>query len=147
MRTKFALCLLLALSSCVVVNWSRDSWASPTPPATVAELEAGVTTLAQVLDRLGAPLQVWEHQREGLVLAYGWRQLGGQGVRVSAPVYRGTSVSFDYTQSEQGLRGVLLFFDADWRLEKVSEGWLSDLTQAMRRASPSIPDEEDAPPP
>ncbi len=75
MRTLSAFLPSLLACACVSVNWTHDSWATPTPKQALAEMEVGVTSLSEVLGRLGAPLQLWEHRRDGLVLAYGWREL------------------------------------------------------------------------
>jgi hypothetical protein len=121
----------LALSAgCVQLKWERDSRNTPLTAAALASLEPGAD-LAQCLGALGAPLWVWEHVedgRDGAALAYGWYDERTLGVSVSVPVTDYVSASLDYDAIGSKLRGLVLFFDSEWRLVTWRTGLLRDLT-------------------
>jgi hypothetical protein len=140
-----ALALALLSSGCIRLEWNRDTRFAPVPPATLARLQPERSGLTECLAELGAPLWVAEHVHEGragAVLAFGWFDERDLGLRVSVPLYRSLSASFDYNQIDQRLRGAVFFFDADWRLLTWREGLLRDLTRELRR--PPQPVEEEA---
>jgi hypothetical protein len=132
--------LACAASACVQVSWSRESHDAPLPAAADAGFTRGETDLAECLELLGAPLWVWEHDpgggAGGAALAYGWFDERNLGFRASVEVYRGASASVDYDQIDQRMRGLVLFFDADWKLTAWREGLLRDLTREVRRPPP-----------
>ena len=77
------------------------------------------------------------------MLAYGWFHERALGLGVSVPVSEYGSVSFDYDQLDQRMRGVVLFFDQDWKLTDWRDGLLIDLTSTLRRRRPSALPEGD----
>jgi hypothetical protein len=114
--------------------WNRELRYEPLPAGALARLEPGRADLGACLAELGAPLWVREQPHEGragAMLAYGWFDERNRGLRVSIPVYRSFSASFDYNQIDQRMRGAVLFFDADWKLVAWREGLLRDLTQEL----------------
>lgn len=138
--------LLLPLCvSCATFSWQRQSRHAPASSEAIARLEAGHSGLAQCLGEFGAPLWVWEHNEHGkaaAALAYGWFDEHGLGVSVSVPVSDSVSASLDYDQIDQRMKGLVLFFDADWTLTSWRTGLLRDLTQEARRPPTAV--EEDA---
>ena len=140
-----ALVLLPLCASCVSFTWERESRNSPISQASIARLESGRFGLDECLAELGAPLWVWEDVEDGrpaAALAYGWFDERDFGLRVSVPVTENTSASFDYDQIDSRMKGVVLFFDEDWRLTHLRKGLLRDLTREQRRRPASL--EEDA---
>lgn len=145
MRAALVLCVLvLGGSGCVRLSWTRVSRDAPIPSGRLAQLEPGRADLAQCLAELGAPLWVCEYAEDGrasAALAYGWYDQRDLGLRVSVPLYRSFTASFDYDTIDQRLRGAVLFFDADWTLVARREGLLRDLTQELR-PRPQPPEED-----
>jgi hypothetical protein len=139
-----ALLLLAPCAGCVSYSVGRESRYEPVPAATVARLRAG-SDLGECLAELGAPLWVWEHVEHGepaAALAYGWFDEREVGFRMSAPVSDDFSPYFDYDRIDQRMRGLVLFFDPDWRLTSWRVGLLRDLTREARRPPAAL--EEDA---
>jgi hypothetical protein len=133
------------LAGCLQLSISRDSRDAPVPAAALAELQPGTSDLGACLALLGAPLWVQEHEvagGSGALLAYGWRDERDLGLRFSVPVSRGVSASLDYDRSDRRTRGLVLFFDPDWRLTAFRTGLLLDLTRERR--PPAAPEEEGA---
>lgn len=146
MRAAFVLALALAASGCISLNWSRSRDAQALDPRW-AELEVGYARLEDALALLGAPLHVYENERNGAVLVWGRGLHDDKGFRVSVPVSdQGGSANFDYSRVSAGLRGVLMVFDAQWRLVLAREGFLHDLTagHGARPSAPLDPDERPA---
>jgi hypothetical protein len=134
-------------AGCVQFSWSRESRHAPVPAEAVARLAPRTTELGDCLAAFGAPLWAWEHVeggRPGAALAYGWSDERSLGLRVTVNVYRGVSASVDYDQVDQRMRGLVLFFDQDWRLTSWREGLLLDLTREARRPPAAVDDEEGA---
>ena len=138
MRAPLLVALALAASGCISLNWSRSREPQSLDPRWT-EFEVGSARLEDALALLGAPLHVYENERSGAVLVWGRGLHDDKGFNVSVPVSdQGGSASFDYSRGTSGLRGVLMVFDADWRLALVREGFLHDLT-AGHGARPSVP--------
>ena len=115
----------------------------PVPAGGLSALEPGAD-LQDCLDVLGAPLWVWERPVEdgiGFAAAYGWFLSQDWGFDVSIPVTEWYSVSFDYGEISEDMQGVVLFFDAEGRLESFREGLLRDLTVGARRPRPALVEE------
>lgn len=146
MRTAALVLLAVSAAGCIRLAWERESRHAPLVPETLGRLEPGRVGLEECLAELGAPLWVWEHVEDGrasAVLAYGWYDQRDLGLRVSVPVYRALSASFEYDKVDQRMRGALFFFDQDWSLTARREGLLRDLTVELRQKRPQ-PVEEDA---
>jgi hypothetical protein len=124
------------LAGCLSVGWERESRYAPVPDGVIARLEEGRTELGECLATFGAPLWVWEHPAaggDGAALAYGWYVQRDLGFRVSVPVTEQYSGSFDYDQIDSRMRGLVLFFDHDWKLAYWRTGLMSDLVNVQRR--------------
>ena len=130
----------LALAGCVSVEWRRETRFAPPRAAAIAALVPGETTVAEVLAALGAPFHVWEYKEDGVALAYGSSRQRDLGLTVSVPVFERTSARLDYDDVHERLRGVVLTFGPDWRLEQVREGYLRDLERAYGRRPAPVPD-------
>lgn len=146
MRACAALLVALACPGCLRVAWERQSRHTPVTSAALERLRPAEADLAACLAELGAPLWVWEHVEDGrasAVLAYGWYDQRDLGLRLSIPVYRALSASFEYDKIDERMRGAVLFFGPDWRLTARREGLLRDLTVELRPKRPQ-PVEEDA---
>lgn len=132
------LALALLATGCLSLNWTRDTRSEPVDPRW-SELSPGAARLDDALAVLGAPLYVYEHEHGGAVLVWGRARADDKGFNVSVPVSdQGGSADFDYSRVSSGLRGVLMVFDADWRLTLAREGLLHDLTEG-RPTRTSLP--------
>lgn len=122
-----ALAAALLAGGCLQFQLERDNQLRPVREEHVARLVPGESTLGECLDALGAPLFVRERQTYGAELAYGWFKQWDWGLTVSMPVTDQFSASFNYDEVDAKLRGVVLLFDEDWKLEVVRTGFLRDL--------------------
>ena len=127
----FALGALAFLTSgCLSFNMTRNLVGQPRSEEALAVLRserAEPLSLEDCLASLGAPDAVREYRVHGLVLAYAYEVDRFLGFRVSVPVTRSQSASFAYTDGRLRTRGVVLWFDRDWRLLEWREGQLSTL--------------------
>ena len=131
-----------ALAGCLTFNWNREAALEPPAKGALAGLQPGAGDLGASLAALGAPLYVWE-QQDGAALAWGWYAERQRGLNVSVPISNNNAtISFDYKGIDQGVRGVVLFFDAEWKLVRKSEGALAELASLARRARPALPEDE-----
>jgi len=138
MRLALLLALAASSASCVSFTWERDTRYEPVPAQALGQLRAGESDLGHCLAALGAPLWVWEHPeggRGGAVLAYGWFEQRAFKMRVQVPLGQRASGSLDYDRSDARLHGLVLFFDADWKLLRWQSGLLRDLAREARRPS------------
>lgn len=117
-----------AASGCVDGDYGRTRIFQPPLPAAVDALEPGRTELGEALASLGAPVQVIEVGL-GMALAWGWTDVTDWNIDISAPIGDAQG-NFSFTSSDTTTRGLVLFFDADWRLERVEQGFLSQLLPA-----------------
>jgi hypothetical protein len=135
-----ALCIVaaLVLSGCVTFSFDRDLRNTPLADTALDGLEPSRTTLAQCLERFGAPIYVWEYRGDGLAIAYGWQKEKQWNVTASVPIFRGYSASASFTHDASKLRGAVLLFDSDLKLEVVRRGFLKSLREelAPRRPAP-----------
>jgi len=115
----------------------RTNFDAPLPRDAIASLAPGRSDLEDCLARLGAPLYV-EEQEEGAVLGWGWYRDRATGLRVSVPITRWFSASVDYDLGDDAVRGLLLFFDGDWRLTALREGSLAELASLEARRRPNL---------
>lgn len=132
--------VLPVTGGCVRGDWTRTLRYEPVPDSARDALEPG-TGLQRCLDLLGAPLWVWERPAgdgEGVALAYGWFRSDAWNVNASIRVTSFYSVSFDYNQLKEGLRGLVLFFDGEDRLESWQEGRLIDLVAEPPEVRPAF---------
>jgi hypothetical protein len=131
--------IALVLTSCVNVRWQREhQFEAPAP-----EVLAAITTeapLADCLARLGAPLLVWE-EPGGAALAWGWFEGRTWGGGVSVPVTSFYSASFNASDIDRNLQGLVLIFDHDWSVRIVRRGQLRELA-SYRRRDPALVESE-----
>ena len=135
---RLVLLLALAHTSCVNVFYRHETRFEPPQRGALAELAVDHSDLSDCLTRLGAPLWVWEDRGSGAALAYGWLESGDWNVSLSLPLSNDASASLTYRQIDARMRGVVLFFDADWTLRAIRKGYLRDLTARLRERRPSF---------
>ncbi len=117
------LLLLPLLSGCLTGTYT--SWHTYQEPASFLRLRPGEADLDDCLEVLGAPLYVRE-QGDGAVLAWGWADERRFGVTFSIPLDSGNA-SLTYQDTAAGLDGLVLVFDADWRLTAIRRGRLAEV--------------------
>ena len=147
--TRLALGLVLLLaSSCISLTYERERRYEKLPKGALAALAPGQTQLGECLERLGAPLWAWEDAfggKSSAALAWGWLDEADWTVTLSVPVSDQASLSFSWRDIDARMRGVVLFFDADWRLVGMREGMLRDLFATSGGRPPSFDDFEEQP--
>lgn len=131
----------LLACGCVTAQFERDNRLRPVADEEIGRLVPGEAKLEECLAVLGAPLFVRERQTYGAELAYGWYHQRDWGVRVSVPVSDYTSASFNYDDIDAKLRGAVLLFDEDWKLEVVRTGYLRELV--ARKVTPAYLDDDE----
>ena len=133
--------LLPLLAGCVSFIWSRTRAYQPMPKGALVGLEIGRAHLDDCLERLGAPLYVWEYKRNGAALAWGHGNDDSKRIAVSIPIGR-ASPSVSYGDIDANLKGAVLLFDQDLVLEQVKEGYLRAIAREVRPARPAAPLED-----
>lgn len=136
----FVLIAAVTCSGCVSFGYRRATRESPPSKTALAGLHPGETSLADSLAQLGAPLYVWEYKGDGAALAWGWYRRGDLGFTISVPLARQLSARGSYESIDENLRGFVLLFDADLKLELMREGYLRDLQNDLRRKRPAAED-------
>ena len=142
MRPSFRLSVVAAaivacvLSGCLSFVWSRDRAYAPLPQGSIEGLEIGRTSLSACLDRLGAPLYVWEYKGDGAALAWGYEDENSKRITFSVPINR-TRASLSYGDVAARLKGAVLLFDHDLVLEQVKEGYLRTIRGDLERVRPA----------
>jgi len=137
-RTLALLAAALLASACLQFRYQRFSRFEPVDELAAADLVPG-TELADCLTTFGAPLWVWETLDErgcGAALAWGWYDSTDRGAQLSTPVSDRFSASFDWDDLDARMRGLVLFFDPEWKLTTRRLGLLRDLTADLRRRRP-----------
>ena len=132
------------LSSCVSFTWSRHRMFQPLPKNAIVGLDPGSTKLDACIERLGAPLYVWEYKRDGAALAWGKSDAQSKRVAVSIPI-KSASPTVSYGDVDATVRGVVLLFDKDLVLEQVKQGYLRAIAREI--AQPTRPAPIEGPPP
>ena len=135
----------LFLSGCVTFVWTRERRFEPTPKGALESLEAGHTTFTECLQRLGAPLYVWEYKGDGAAIAWGSSDQDSKRITVTIPLAWRVRPSFSYGAVDANLRGAVLFFDRDLVLEKVEKGCLRDLERQVVRSRPAPAEDSGSP--
>ena len=134
---------LSLLASCVSFTWSRHRLYQPLPKNAIVDLDPGSTKLDACIERLGAPLYVWEYKGDGAALAWGRGDAQSKRISVSVPV-KGTSPSVTYGDIDATVKGVVLLFDKDLVLEQVKKGYLRAIAREIAKTRPAP---VEAPPP
>lgn len=131
-----ALCAL-ATTSCVRARYQKSTLLRPIPLAAQDTLEPG-TSLAHCLASLGAPNFVWEQPSGAVAVAYAWSRSTGWGVGASVSIVRNVDASFDYDDASANTRGLVLWFDPNWKLTRTERGRLRDLAAQLARPRPNL---------
>lgn len=144
MKATAAALLALLAAGCVQGEYNRITVDEPLREELVAPLRPGVDTLAQCLERLGAPHRVFEYRvgqdgTSGAALLWVWREAAGWGVDVSAGTEE-ASGSFSFNLADTDLPGCVLWFGPDLVLERWQRGTLGDLLPGRQRPSPQPAD-------
>lgn len=132
------LALLPLAAGCVDGDYNRSRVYQEPPVEGVEALAPGVTDVGAALDSLGAPVFVIEIGL-GLALAWGWQDTTDWNIDVSAPLGDAQG-NFSFTSIDTTTRGIVLFFDEDWKLTSMRRGYLSQLLP--RKALPRDVDDE-----
>lgn len=136
LRSASGAVLLATLASCVSFTWSHEHTYRPMPKDALLDLQAGTTTLTMCLERLGAPLYVWEYKGDGAAIAWGYGDDDSKRIAWTIPLERARpTVSFGTIDSK--LQGAVLLFDKDLVLEEVKRGYLRNLAKELVRKRPA----------
>jgi len=136
----FSMC---GFSSCVSFTWSRHRMYQPLPKNAIVGLDPGSTKLDACIERLGAPLYVWEYKGDGAALAWGRGDAKSKRISVSIPV-KAASPSVTYADVDATVRGVVLLFDKDLVLEQVKQGYLRAIAREVAKTTRPAPVEAPA---
>lgn len=124
------LATVLATSSCLRAAYRRTMIDAAPPPAEVAALVPGSDDLESALEALGAPQFVWglgPDGGEGLALVYASLLQLGWDLNASIPVSDSGSASLEVQRAQLNNESLVLFFDDDWRLERIERGNLDSI--------------------
>ena len=124
----------LATSGCLNFRYDRNRVNEPIDVTASETLTIGSATLADVLDRLGAPAIVWPSLDGEVVMAYAWADSAALGLQLSFAFHRLTPaarVSWDDGQDD--VPAVLLRLDGGLVLREIRRGVLRDI-------APELPD-------
>ncbi len=136
-RRAAAWLLPLACTACVTGSFDRVALDEPIASEAVAALQPGQDTLATCLQRLGAPIEVFEDRvaadgEAGMALLWYWRDEVGWGIDVSSgDDHVPGSMQWDARSAE--LPGCMLWFGPDLVLARVRSGRAGDLRPVRRR--------------
>ena len=129
--------VVLLCAGCVTGSWQNEHRFMRPPPGSIGSLEPRVHDLEQCLDRLGAPLFVYETP-DGFALAYGWFESRDLGASVSVPVSEAANASFSMRDIDGRMKGLVLFFGPQTELLLIQRGPLRDLTAGAERVRPAL---------
>lgn len=121
---------------CVSGNYRRETRLSRPEGVRLTDLEPGVAELGECLERLGAPLHVWE-VGTGAALAWAWLEESGWGVGFSAPLADNLNASADFQDDTSAIPAWVLLFDENWVLESTQRGNLRALQGRFGRKRPN----------
>ncbi|KAA3606769.1 MAG: hypothetical protein DWQ01_17285 [Planctomycetota bacterium] len=122
--TRFCLAVLafgfFSLTSCVSFTYNEVAVNQPPAHPDANGLEVGTSTLSDCLLALGAPTEVEEDETgDGAILTWSWIREDGWSLRISIPLTRGVTGSFQYADAENMLRHLRLDFDPNWVLREI----------------------------
>ena len=144
MRARAALLSIALLASgCVRLGYGATNAEDPVPPRLLASLQPHQDDLASCLHRLGAPHFVWEYRSLGMALGWVSEDTRNWNVDASYNFDRFTNARIKAAWANSDLPGVVLWFDADLRLERVRQGRMRDLVQGLKQR-PADPDALDS---
>lgn len=128
--------LLATLSGCLSFVWSHEHTFRPMAKDALLDLQTGTTTLTTCLDRLGAPLYVWEYKGDGAAVAWGFGDDDSKRIAITIPLQRARP-TLSFATIDAKLQGAVLLFDRDLVLEQVKKGYLRDLAKELQRPRPA----------
>jgi len=114
-------------SSCISANFIRSVQNSSNLELAENELPQSGVGLDGCLDLLGAPTWVFEYEIDGLLLVYAWDHVKQWNINLSVPATDSSSGSFNYASIRKNQRGLVLWLDSDWQLEKWEHGYVNTL--------------------
>ncbi len=135
-RSACVLALLASTPACVQLRLEKSRFLRPIPRAATSSLAPGAS-LAECVQRLGAPYFVWEQPQGAVALGYAWQHSKGWGFGVSAPITQHVDAAFDFDDLNENTHGFALWFDPAWKLERIEFGRLRDLNAAPVRPRPN----------
>jgi hypothetical protein len=128
----------LGLCSCVRARYQKTTLLRPIASGAETELAPGAE-LEACLARLGAPNFVWEQPGGAVAVAYAWSRSVGWGLGMSVTIARNADASFDYDDLSADTRGLVLWFDSSWRLQRLERGRIRDVAAPLGRPRPNWP--------
>ena len=133
----------LLASSCIELSYDATRTEEPLPPSAIAALQPGSDDLTSCLRELGAPHFVWEYRSFGMALGWVSEDTRNWNVDASYNFDRFTNARLKAAWANSDLPGVVLWFDAELRLERVRQGRMRDLVQGLKQR-PADPDALDS---
>jgi len=127
--------LTSSTTSCISFQWGRGRVYTRPAVERMHELVPGESDLADCLERLGAPNEVWEADGERVALVWWWIDAKTWGLSISVPVLDQASVSAAYQDTRAPGRGVVALFDSNLVLESWRRGSRA-LVTGVRRTRP-----------
>lgn len=134
----------LLATSCVKLSYDATRAEEPLPAAAVAALQPGRDDLTSCLHELGAPHFVWEYRRFGMALGWVSEDTRNWNVDASYNFDRFTNARLKAAWANSDLPGVVLWFDAELRLERVRQGRMRDLVQGLKQRPADLDDIDSA---
>jgi hypothetical protein len=108
--------LFLLLAGCVRAQYTRTVINEPLEEDLVGWFEPG-DDLGLCLGQYGAPIRVWETEDGGFAIAYGWLRDRGWGFSASYSLDTlAPAISFSYDDQVKRMRGIVLWFDQQTKL-------------------------------
>lgn len=141
MRPPLLVVLLALAPACVRLSYDRNVELREPAGAQLEQLVPGEADLTELLDRLGAPLAVYE-LADGAAVSYGWSKGQRWRLQASVPVTGDVSGRFSFTDTGQNIPGILCLFDADWTLTEIRRGNLRELTSRLGRRRPQLVEDD-----
>ena len=132
-RLALGLVLVTPLASCLTGNLMRVQRNEVVPVGASANWAVGTTTLAECLDQLGAPLNVWAVPDGGILMAWYGSDNAAWSATLSVPLGQALDVSASYRDVQDEDEGVVLFFNEDLQLTRWVEGKVADLVRERTR--------------
>lgn len=126
-----ALCAVTA--GCVNYTYVKVHYEEPVELAKLQTLRPDTDDLGACLQRLGAPRYVWRNGRDGMALAWVWREGSEHRFGISfSPVHEAPGASFNGDFGGDDFPGCVLWFDDGLVLREWRTGRLGDLRLLVR---------------
>ncbi len=138
MRSLLSCLLLLALTSCLSMNFVRTRFGEPVADASIAKMESGPQDLTSCLAELGAPELVWTSEDGNMRMAYAWSDVFDWGFSVTFSFNQFVQISGALDSVDHRVHSVVLAFDEDLQLVDISRGYLWDLAPSAQASNPAF---------